>query len=82
MKDKINIVFDAKPSLPPDVTKRDKGEVRRALEALKVGYAVFLENAIADHVSKVANRVRHKNPEYNFTVRKVKGGVRVWRLKV
>ena len=46
-------------------------------ECSSVDYARIRQN-----VASACNAYKKKNPSYNFEVRKVEGGVRVWRVEV
>lgn len=79
MSDAPLVRYDTEPSEPPPPYARPKSDLRIAIEAIRVGYsALFLQNT-NEEVSRVVDRVRRKQPGAKFTVRKLAGGVRVWR---
>lgn len=80
MSDTQLVQYDEAPSAPPPRYKPPKSELRLAIEAIRPGYsALFLRHKSAE-VSRVVDRVRRDQPDARFTVRRLSGGVRVWRI--
>jgi hypothetical protein len=76
-------------NIPLDISKTNKGaRCKYPFYEMKMGDSFFLE-AKEDDIARVRNNIsiacnsfkkRHK--EYNFAIRTVKDGLRVWRIEV
>ena len=58
---------------------RGKCLLRIALESIPVGHHAFIKDEDSVRIQKMVTRIRRKNRNIRFTVRKEKGGARVWR---
>lgn len=79
MSDTPIVKYDDAPSEPPPPYAQPKSELRLAIENIKVGYSALFLLHTNEEVSRVVDRVRRKHPDARYTVRKLAGGVRVWR---
>lgn len=79
MSDAPLVHYDDTPSEPPPPYAPPKSELRLAIESIRPGYSALFLRHTNEEVSRVVDRVRRKQPDARFTVRKLSGGVRVWR---
>ena len=61
-----------------------KGVGKYPWREMKIGDSFFIPYADTNYsqVNSAPSYFSRRNPEYKFTVRKVEGGYRIWRIKV
>ncbi len=80
MADAPLVQYDEAPSAPPPPYTPPKSELRLAIERIRPGYSALFLKHTNEQVSRVVDRVRRDQPGARFTVRRLVGGVRVWRV--
>jgi len=81
MSSNISVQYDDEPSTPPEKGRCVKSELRLAVEKIKPGYSAFFPEHTRQELERVTQRIRVAQPGSKLALRKLSGGVRVWRLK-
>lgn len=65
--------------IPPK--RRERNSWLPFFEKMEIGDSVFVTSSLRNQISVNAANYKRRHPNWNYTIRKVEGGRRLWRIE-